>query len=765
MRRINDNNAFRYTPVVLLTIVVTLLLPVAVSADSLQTTNASCDFSAQQAQLPIIERPPGLKPDATHIDADKVTSVNNDNYSFRGNVSLFRNELSVSADVLNYIKSAQTVDASGTVTLSRQDANFVSERLFYNVQQGTGKLEQVEFIFPQKHARGSAQRLLIPEKNIHKLYSTSYTTCEGEAPAWQLRSQLLDLNNNTNIGTAHNVWVEFMNVPIFYMPYLSFPLSGRKTGLLVPTFGSSSQLGTKITVPYYLNIAPDLDATLTLDNFTRRGQRLSGELRFLNQHDHGQIIAEYLPDDDVLADDREYVHFTHQSSLFDALSTKLEYRRVSDIDYFEDFATGLETINISHLESRAEATYRGAGWMLQGRIIEFQTLDEDIPDISRPYKVRPSIAFQYAPLRGNWPLQPQLTADYINFERQGRVAGGRLNIEPSISLPLEADAGFVKPAIHFQHTRYQLQDHAATLEDDPHISVPVYSIDSGLFFERKLDVAGKSLLQTLEPRLFYVNIPFREQSGLIIDQNNVERVFDTALASQSFNQMFSTNRFNGGDRIGDTRQVSVALTTRFLDSQSGVEKLSASIGRIRYFQDREVTLPGGLVETRDFSDIFAELRARPTPYLSTNTNIQWDSHVDEARTARFQLQYNKPGARILNLTYLINRDGLGETSAEEWDISVFWPISHNWNLIGRRNYNLHASRTEELLGGLEYNNCCWAFRVVARRSVTDVTSVGGIDSIDHDRSILFQFELKGLTAIGKDVKSLLQNREYGVSGF
>ena len=742
------------------------VVPVSIQAGSIDNINdRECPLTVINP-LPFMQKKPsGLKLNEIQIDADEVISQYNDQYSFRGNVSLFRNDIAVSSDTIIYKKPAESVTASGNVNLVSENANFASNKLFYQLTQGTGTLETVKFVFPDKHATGQAERLVIPQENIYQLFSTRYTTCTGDNPAWQLKASQLELNNQTNIGTASNAWLEFMNVPLFYMPYMSFPLSGRKTGLLVPSFGSSSQLGTKISVPYYLNIAPDLDATLTLENFSDRGQRILGELRFLNSRDHGQINAEYLPDDEITGQDREYLSVTHESALYPGLSTNLEYRRVSDIDYFEEFGEQLSTVNISHLESRFEAMYRQSSWSLQGRIIEFQTLDDTIPDSSQPYKVRPGLSFKYASPQRNLMLKPELRADFINFERKGRVSGGRLDVEPALTFPMEFDAGFIKPRVSYHYTRYKLEDQAVTTDDEPTRELPVYSIDSGLFFERELMWANKSYIQSLEPRLFYVNIPFEDQSNLIVDQSNISRVFDTSLANQSFSQLFATNRFVGADRVGDTRHLSLALTSRILDSQSGEERFSASIGRTRFFTDRKVSLPGGQLENDDFSDIFAELRATPNSNMNVNANFQWDSNLDRARGGRFQLQYNKPGSNILNLGYLTTRDELGVTNKEESDVSVFWPISHNWNLIARRNYNLLDNRIEELLGGVEYNSCCWAFRLVTRRSVVAVTTVNNIDQLEHDRSILFQFELKGLTAIGKDVKSLLHNKEYGVAGY
>ena len=738
-------------------------VPFAVQADNLDTRECAI---AGSALLPFMQhKPADLKLNETQIDADEVVSQDNDQYSFRGNVSLFHNDIAVASDSIVYQKPDENITAKGNVNLHSSSANFSSNKLFYRLTQGTGTLEAVKYVFPDKHAMGQAEKMIIPQENVYRLFSTHYTTCAGDDPAWQLNASQLELNNQTNIGTASDVWIEFMDVPLFYMPYMSFPLSGRKTGLLVPTFGRSSALGTTTSVPYYLNIAADADATLTLENFSDRGQRVLGEFRFLNAQDHGQVNVEYLPDDEITGQNRDYLSITHESTFFPGFSTDLEYRQVSDIDYFEDFGEQLSTVNISHLESRVAAMYRQDSWSLQGRLIEYQTLDDTIPDSARPYKVRPALSFRYASSQRNQRLKTQLRADLINFERKGRVSGTRFDVEPALSFPLEFDAGFIKPVVSYRYTQYDLEDQSLTSDEKPSRQLPVYSLDSGLFFERDIKLADQSFIQSLEPRLFYVNIPFEDQANLIVDQNNISRVFDTSLANQSFSQLFSTNRFVGADRVGDTRHLSMALTTRLLDASSGIEKFSASIGRTRFFSDRKVSLPGGQLETDDFSDIFAELRATPHSGFNVNANFQWDSNLDKAHGGRLQMQYSKPDSKILNMGYLVSRDGLGVTSKEESDVSIFWPISHNWNLIGRRNYNLLDNRIEELLGGVEYSSCCWAFRLVARRSVVGITTVNSVDQLEHDRSILFQLELKGLTAIGKDIKSLLLNDESSVSGY
>ncbi len=717
-----------------------------------------CSGGAIAQSFSQLTAPVGLLPDKTYVQADSVKSEGDGLYSFQGDVRLFKNELALSSDEVIYKEPVDSLEASGDVNLKTNNALFSSSRLFYQLEKESGLLEDAEFLFLDNQVRGKAKRLNLLNKDVSELSAATYTTCDEERPAWQLHAQRLVLDSVENQGTANNVWIDFMRVPIFYLPYISFPLSGRKTGLLNPTFGRSSRLGSELSVPYYLNLAPDRDATITVGNYTKRGQRVIGEYRFLNENDFGQVNAEYLPDDSVTKSDREYLSLSHKSQFMPRLSTSLFYRRASDKDYFEDFGSQLSVANIVHLESKAEALYQGDNWSFQGRVIEFQTLDNSIADSSRPYKKRPEFTFNAAAPEEIYHLLPEVRADYVLFEGKDRVSGGRLDLQPSVSMPFESAAGFIIPKLTVRHTQYALDKQALGSDESPSRTLPIFSLDSGLFFERDVTFGQHALIQTLEPRLFFLNVPFKDQSNLIVDRNGVSRVFDTSLANQSFSQLFSENRFTGADRVGDARQLSVALTTRFLGAQSGVEKLTASIGRTLYYRDRRVSLPGSALETADSSDYFAEMRAKPFSFLNINSKVQWDNQQDKLRNGSFQLQYNDSFGRLFNFGYLSDRDNAGETTRQESDISIFWPISHNWSFIGRRNYNHFENRSEEKLAGIEYDDCCWAFRVVSRRFVLD-------EQLNTSRSIMFQFELKGLMAIGKDVKSLLQNNQSGISGY
>ncbi len=729
------------------------------SANVLAETNSkNCQGMRPPHVLPQLETPLDLKPDTTYVLADEVNAKDKNVYSFSGDVRLFKDDISLFSNQVTYKESEASIDATGDVSLVKDGAHFFSRHLFYQTEMDKGQLEDVEFVLNKEHARGKAGHIEIVNDHVTELYASSFTTCEEDKPAWQLHASHLSLDTQENVGIAKNTWIEFMRVPIFYMSYMSFPLKGRKTGFLPPTIGGSSQLGTEISVPYYFNIAPNRDATLVFNNFSDRGQRLDGEFRFLNKYDQGQINAEYLPDDDVIKEDRKYIAFAHSSSYLPRLTTKIDFRQVSDDDYFTDFGNKLSTTSISHLERKAEASYRGDNWSLRASVLDFQTLEESIPDSSRPYKKLPELNFFASAPREYYYMRPEIKADYVQFKRNGRVSGGRLDIQPSLSMPFRGGPGFFIPKVALRHTAYSLENQAAGADDSPTRTLPVYSLDSGLVFERDSQIGKRKFIQTLEPRLFYLNVPFEDQSNLVIDENGSVSVFDTANSNQSFAQLFAENRFTGADRVGDANQLSFALTTRFLDQSSGVENFSASIGRTYFYEDRLVTLPGQLPQTNKKSDIYAELRSKPLPSMNINARIQWNSQASETRNGNFQFQYIVPNSQILNLGYIFDRNDLGDIVRQETDISLLWPINHNWSFIGRRNYNLLENREEERLAGIEYDSCCWAFRIVSRRHFAG-------DQLGNSRSTMFELELKGLSSIGKDVKSLLQNNQYGISGY
>ncbi|MDH5435674.1 MAG: LPS assembly protein LptD, partial [Gammaproteobacteria bacterium] len=447
-------------------------------------------------------------------------------------------------------------------------------------------------------------------------------------------------------------------------------------------------------------------------------------------------------DDDLYNQDRNLVSYLNTWNPGNHWGGSLLYNEVSDKDYFTDLTASLSSASTTHLDRKAEINYSTNNWTASGLLETFQTVDSNIAANARPYKRLPRLAFNGVLPEQTIGLDYMLDAEYVYFDHDVNTRGHRLNLNPGISLPFETLGWFVKPAVHINHTSYELDNQTAGLNDSPSRTLPVFSLDSGLFLERDTQIAGTDYLQTLEPRLFYLNVPYKNQTAL--------PVFDTSTYDFSVSQLFSENRFSGIDRVGDANQLTAALTSRLLDSQTGREVVSATLGQIYYFRDRNITLPGGIAETTSDSDIVAALSLRPTEALHINGELQWDNDTTKTDKGAFGIRYNLDNKYIFNVSHRFQRDSLEQT-----DLAFYWALTHQWHAIGRWNYSVKDDQDLEYMAGLEYQSCCWALQLVSRNYLN---GVGGTDNA----VIMLQLTLKGLTSLGHDIDTLL---EEGILGY
>ncbi|HFE32173.1 MAG TPA: LPS-assembly protein LptD [Gammaproteobacteria bacterium] len=691
---------------------------------------------------PRFSEPPAPADDKLHFSAD-FAEAEAGRYRLWGDVLGQRGAQNLFAEQITYDAASEAARAQGEVRYRNGERLLFGSQADMALGSETGEISGASFWLLDKHLRGRAETLFIEGPERMRLQSTLFTTCDKGHEFWRLKAARLQLDQAENEGIAYHARLELLGVPVFYSPYLSFPLAGRKTGFLIPSIGDSSRSGSEFSLPWYLNIAPDKDATLTPKYMSKRGVLWDGEFRYLNARSRGDIRFAYLPGDKVYGGDRRAVNINHLGDPAPGWRTNLRYQEVSDGEYLNDFGTQLNVTSKTHLESRADVSYGDARWNASLMVQKYQTLDELQPLTSRPYARLPQIKLDMLPL----PLAGGLTLDarteLVRFEREAGVVGNRIDIQPSISLPMESDAAFLTPRLSFRHTRYALQRTAPDSDASPVRNLPLFSVDSGLFFERNLISAGRAALQTLEPRLFYLYVPYVDQSELIVDENGVSRVFDSSQPLLSIGQMFRDNRFNGADRVADANQLSTVLTSRFL-GQDGRELASASLGRIFYFSDRKVTLPGRDTETRAASNWLGVVNAQWTPSLSGRLNLEWDAEQREVARGNASVRYH-PGLRsALNLSYRFERDRLEQT-----DISFMWPLWKGLSVLGRRRYSIQDDLLLESVAGFEYESCCWIARVVKRLyrlNVKDETLT---------ETLWLQLELKGLSSVGRDVESLL----------
>jgi LPS-assembly protein len=662
---------------------------------------------------------------------------------FRGDVVLLRDGQQLEADEMDYDATANEVRARGDVRYWQEGFAAAGDSAHLDLDTDQGEMETATYRLEERHARGRAERVLVEGPERARLSRVSYTTCDPGRRDWELRAREVRLNRATGTGNARHVTVAFQGVPFLYSPYLSFPLDNRrKSGFLTPSVGSSSTTGFDLQVPYYWNIAPHRDATITPRFMADRGVQLIGEFRYLNPANRGIVGAEYLPGDRVAERDRHAFFLRHSGVLAPRWTTNIDVNHVSDSQYLQDFGDSLSVASITHVERRADVQYHGGVWNVLGRVQGFQTVDEEIPGPARPYQRLPQLLVRGALPPTAYGVTPALRAEYVNFERADSVTGGRLDLRPSLSLPLTGLAYFLTPTLSLRHTQYQLDGTPPEEPSNPSRTVPSVSLDGGIFLERDAQWGDRPLLHTLEPRLFYLYVPRVDQDEL--------PVFDTGRFGFGFAQLFAEDRFTGADRVGDANQLTLALTSRLIDGPTGAERLSAGIGQILYFRDREVTLPNEAVATERTSDLLGQLGLRLHPSWTGDATVQWNPHEDRVEVGTAALRFRPGRSRIVNLAYRFRHDSLEQT-----DVSFLWPLGPQWRLVGRWNYSLRESRNLETLAGVEFESCCWGARLAVREYLLDAEG-------NTDLGVYLQLELKGLTSVGQNVENLL---EHGILGY
>ncbi len=674
---------------------------------------------------------------AATIESDFSEAFENDQVvTFSGNTDFKRADQTLRADSLTHDQLANTISARGNVLYHEEGMTFHSNKSFFWLDSNQGKLHDSYFIFETVPARGSSRLTSIESKTLTHHRDITYTTCRPGNQDWELEANKLTLDQGEGVGTARNVWLHFKGVPIFYAPWITFPIdSRRKSGFLMPSFGSGDETGFDLAIPYYLNIAPNYDATITPRYLSRRGFLLGAEFRYLTSDTEGAIAAEYIAKDKQTEDTRGQITLENKTRFSKNLSSSIDINLVSDDDYLDDFGNSLSLNDSSHLLNRADMNYRGSGWSLLGRLDGYQTIDHDVSSADQPYRRLPQILFNMDKQEGPAGSQLNFQTEFVYFDKGGRVTGKRLDIRPEISFPMRTAASFLTPKLALQSTQYWLDDQTSGEPSHINRTLPILSVDGGLFFERDLAFSERNWKQTLEPRLFYLFTPNKNQDDIPI--------FDTGEYDFGLSQLFRTNRFSGRDRINDANQLTAALTTRFIESETGRERLRASIGQIFYFRDRKVTLPGETTLTDNRSDLVTELDAILTEHWSFRTGYQWDPHQGDSKKASASLRYRDGTSRLFNLSYQFREDNLEQT-----DASLRWPLSDTWHGVARWNYSLRDEITLDSFIGLEKESCCWRFKFVIRHSVDDIAS-------EPETAFFFQLELKGLTSFGKKLDKML----------
>jgi LPS-assembly protein len=539
-----------------------------------------------------------------HIDSDDALLGLDGIAIFNGRVTVHQDERSVAADSVTYNNKTGRVAVKGGVDFEDPKLRIRSDTGSYETD-GTASFDEANFQLLDRNGRGFAKDLnALPDGTVI-LSQVRYTSCPVGNDDWMLNASSIDLDTKGGEGVARSVVMRFKDVPIFYTPYISFPLGDeRKSGLLFPSFGHSGSNGFELEVPYYINLAPNYDLTLTPGVLTARGEQLGGQFRFLTSESHGQIDANFLPNDSQEHGDRSYAHFTDTTDFRRGMRFEADIADVSDSNYFQDFAVGSDQTSVTFLERRADVLYYDDIWRIRGELQNFQTIDINLPTNcgnpaiplgtpvalcdQRPYSRVPRIQADALWPILNSSLEFALDGEFVNFLREVGPTGVRLDLSPELHWSARGAGYFFEPAIGYHFTQYDLRNAADTgigAPSTPTRTLPYARVDTGLVFERDSGVQGQRTL-TLEPRVVYSYVPYRNQDELPI--------FDTGLPDLNLTELFRTNRYVGDDRIGDANQVALAVTSRLFDHVSGAQYLSATIGQIRYFTIPRVALPEDL---------------------------------------------------------------------------------------------------------------------------------------------------------------------------
>ncbi|AMK75701.1 MULTISPECIES: LPS assembly protein LptD [Methylomonas] len=698
---------------------------------------------------------------STDINADFSEVFDGEVLNFAGNVDMVRADQHLIADKASYDTVAETLDAQGSVLYSEDQLAFSSETASLSLGKDEARLRKAQFIVAEAPFRGNADVVYRESKGLSRYNDAAFTSCAPGNQDWIVHASRMKINRDSGQGSAKNAWLEFKGVPVLYTPYISFPTDNRRlSGLLAPTWGNTQRNGFDFSVPFYWNIAPNFDDIVTPRYMTKRGEQLRNKFRYLTDMSRGTFAAEYMPNDQLVNKARYSASWKDQTSLLPGLSSLLDLNYVSDKTYFNDLNNALGFQNTSYLPSTALLSYGGAvagtGVGLSVGAYHYQSVDKTIPDAAMPYDMLPRVNFNVARAFEGLPVTLAMTNEFTHFYHTDLVNGQRVNIAPSLSLPLESSAGYFIPRITGQYTQYQLSNQ--TLAGQPSSisrTLPIFSVSSGMNFEKDLNFGSSQYLHTLEPQAFYLYIPRKDQSNI--------PVFDTALYDTNFYSLFRENRFAGGDRVQDANQVTLAAVSRFIDSNTGLEPLKVSLGQIMYFQDRTVTMPGQPIETSNTSNFVGELSGQFSKHWSYMTGTQWDPEANGFARGQVALKYNMQPNQIVNLGYRYRRNPLDSLQTiSQTDVSFRLPLFGEWYGFGRWQYSLNFDKTTESFIGVERENCCWRFRILGRRFINGANTVAFIDpSTKPETAFFVQLELKGLSSFGDNVDTFLQTNLKG----
>uniref|UniRef100_UPI004048E8FE LPS-assembly protein LptD n=1 Tax=Orrella sp. TaxID=1921583 RepID=UPI004048E8FE len=695
-----------------------------------------------------------------YLGAEAMQSDDERNLTLDGQGVVRRADGVLSGDFLYYKQNTEDVTAIGNARLV-QDGNIViGPSMRYNLDTDVGDVDFPQFWLDNGGA-GVGTKAVMTNRNEMTITDVTYSGCPCPDPAWYIKSSKVDLNYDENEGVARNGVLFFKGVPLLASPYLTFPLRPeRKSGFLLPTFATTNQTGFDLTLPYYLNLAPNYDATLVARPMSKRGLMLGGEFRYLSPSSSGQFAGTYLNRDSELGTDRWLYSLQHNQSFGSGFTGGWNVSGVSDDDYFKDFSLlAINEATTTYLPRSVFAGWSNRDWQANVQYTTFQTLGDIVPQ----YNLVPGITLNGARFDQNgFDLKSENAAVWFDrpTDRQGQQFGpdGQRYVSyNSVSFPMVRPGWYITPKVGLHTTRYETEWYRLSgvggRESSNNRVLPITSVDAGMTFERPTSFFGLDAIQTLEPRIYYLNVPYRDQSNL--------PVYDTTLSDFSFSQAFQENIYTGGwDRIANANQLTLALGSRLLDEETGFERAAFAVGQRIYFVDQLVTLPGETPRSDVRSEFLINASAELTDTLSATIDLQYNPYDGSWDRAQIVGRFNPKRAATLSASYRYQRNPTGAfqpQGQEQIGLAFQWPLSANIYSVGRVDYSLLniparnvVPRVTQAIAGLEYKgDCCWAARVVYQRYAIDPSEVND--------AIFFQLELSGLGGLGQDPMGLLRS--------
>lgn len=679
--------------------------------------------------------------------AEELTGRPDRELNLYRNVEITRGATGITADTACYRRVEDEVTAEGNIDMWRFGDRYKGDKLQLNLETGKGWVTNPSYHLALNNAQGKAQRIDFLGEDQALVQDGTYSTCEGPDPDWYLKSSTLRLDQGRDVGTAGKTIIYFKDVPILGTPALSFSLSGaRRSGWLPPTIGSGSKGSGEVMVPYYFNIAPNRDLTVYPRLIFNRGLQLGATGRYIGETErgpyNGETHIEVLPNDRVAKRDRWWIDTLHNQTLAPGWTFGWNAHAASDDEYPSDFSRTVAASAERQLLRELRTDYYSEYWSLNARVQSYQVLQDPgaaanpALTVPRPYDRLPQINFhagRYDVLGGfDWSLDAEATR--FSHPDPTQVQGNRANVVGQISYPIVRPGWFFTPKVMMHATRYDLDRNPNSPDAVRQINraLPTVSLDSGLVFERDASFFGREATQTLEPRLFYVRTPYRDQSDI--------PNFDTGVAGFNYAQLFTENRFVGADKVSDANQLTAAIVSRFIES-NGIERLRLAVGSRYYFSDPEVRLDASEERNQKRTDALLAASGRISESWSFDSGVQYDAQERSLYSSNFGVQFTPAPMKVLNVEYRFQRDTSGLANGfRNADISGQWPLGRRWYGVSRVSYSVRDRKLLEGLLGLEYKADCWVFRMGAQRFVTASQTVS--------TPIFFQIELNGLSRLG-----------------